>query len=129
MKSLFCACLAVAFLAAVHPAVTQAESTTLLTGKISATFLKLRRGSTVKVVEAAADGSEIDLVGPTDTLQFFFDPVTKSWPRQIERIVEHQAGGKVRGGFSHGEVNFKGNIATFSGRGFVPIGAFNFTVQ
>jgi hypothetical protein len=135
MKSLFCAGLAAALLAAVIPAATKAQTppagtgTTLLTGTISKTFLKLKKGSAVKMVEVAADGSEIDLVAANDTLQFFFDPATKSWPREIERIVEHPAGGKVRGGFSHGEVVLKGNVASFSGRGFIPIGPFNFTVQ
>jgi hypothetical protein len=108
MKTLVCACLVAVLAAAAVPSPSKAAS--------------------VKVVEAAADGSEVDLVGASETLQFFFNPATTSWPREIERIVE-RAGSKVRGGYSHGEVTLKGNVATFTGSGFVPIGKFNFSVK
>jgi len=101
----------------------------LVSGKTSAYFLGLKKGTAAKVVDAKSDGSEVDIVTASELIQFFIDPATTSWPREIERVVQTLPSGKKRGGYSHGEIAKTADGVSFSGSGFIPIGKFKFSVQ
>jgi hypothetical protein len=122
---------------AAPPTATQASSAlpaasaALAGGKLSAPFMDFKKGARVKVA-GTPDGSRVDLIAGdgSKTIHFYFNPVTTSWPREIERVVEeYHPSGTMRGGYSHGEVTVTNNVATFKGNGFVPVGKFSFTVQ
>jgi hypothetical protein len=126
MKTAVSSLLGAALLAALFTAPAGA-ATTLVTGKMSKSFLNVKKGTAVKVVDVS--DSEVDIIAPAATLQFFFDPPSTAWPREIERVVETRSNGKKRGAFSHGEVIVKGAVASFSGSGAAPVSKFSFTVQ